>query len=150
VRHREAVFRYLRARCDGEDQALELAAVTFERAFVALPSYRTRGGGFLAWLFRIARNAAIDEQRRRRRTALAVDINAPVEPSLEEQVIAGEERAKLRRLVAELPDPQRDAVALRYGGGLTAREIGLVIGKSEEATQKLISRAVGRLREEFK
>lgn len=53
-------------------------------------------------------------------------------------------------MVAALPDLQRDAVAIRYAAGLTAGEIGLVIGKSEEATQKLISRAVAQLKETYR
>ncbi|HEY8707049.1 MAG TPA: sigma factor-like helix-turn-helix DNA-binding protein [Burkholderiaceae bacterium] len=53
-------------------------------------------------------------------------------------------------MVAALPDLQRDAVAMRYAAGLTAGEIGLVIGKSEEAAQKLISRAVAQLKETYR
>ena len=66
-RYRLPVFRYLRARGETEDSAADLAAVTFERALRALPRYRSRGGGLAAWLFRIARNAALDEHRRRSR-----------------------------------------------------------------------------------
>ena len=53
-------------------------------------------------------------------------------------------------MVAALPELQRDAVAMRYAVGLTAREIGLVIGKNEEATQKLLSRAVAQLKETYR
>ena len=63
VRHREAVYHYLRARCASDDHALELTAVTFERALAAMPRYSSRGGGVVAWLLRIARNAVIDEER---------------------------------------------------------------------------------------
>ena len=59
-RHREAVFRYLRARCRDDDLALELTAVTFEKALVNIGRYRAKGGGVLAWLLRIGRNAATD------------------------------------------------------------------------------------------
>ena len=52
--------------------------------------------------------------------------------------------------VNRLPDVQREALALRYAAGLTAREIGAVIGKSEQATQKLLSRALATLREEHR
>lgn len=149
LRYREPVFRYLRARCASDDQALEVAAVTFERAFVAIGRYRSRGGGFLAWLFRIARNAAIDEARRRRRGLPLAALADQRSRSPEDLVLESERRDRLVELVAGLPDPQRDAIALRYGAGLTAREIGRVIGKSEQATQKLISRALARLREDF-
>ncbi|MBA3801031.1 MAG: hypothetical protein H0X18_18440, partial [Geodermatophilaceae bacterium] len=44
----------------------------------------------------------------------------------------------------------REAVLLRYSAGLTAREIGPVIGKSAGATQKLIERALQILKEELR
>ena len=103
----------------------------------------------VAWLLRIARNAVIDQERKRRplvpqwKTSEA----ASAEPTPEEAAIGAEERRALRRLLADLPEVQRDAIALRYGTGLTARQIGGVINKGEEATQKLINRAVARLKE---
>ncbi len=69
------------------------------------------------------------------------------EPSPEDVAVRSDERRRIRLLVADLPEVQRDALAMRFGAGLTARQIGLVIGKNEEATQKLISRALSRLRE---
>lgn len=148
--HRETVFRYLRARCRDDDLALELTAVTFEKALRAIPRYRTQGGGVVAWLLRIARNAAADHERRQRPLVpqWRVNTDGPShEPSPEEVAVRTDERRRLRLLVADLPGVQRDALALRFGADLTARQIGVVIGKSEEATQKLISRATARLRE---
>jgi RNA polymerase sigma-70 factor, ECF subfamily len=153
LEHRESVFHYLRARVRDEDEALELTAVTFEKAYRAFGRYQARDGGVLAWLLRIARNAAIDHERRLRPLAGGGGLDAEhpsADPSPEEAVVARDERHRVRLLVASLPDLQRDAVAMRYGVGLTAREIGLVIGKGEEATQKLISRALGRLKEAYR
>ncbi len=152
VQHRDRVFRFLRARCASDDDALELTATTFERALVAMPRYSTRGGGLLAWLLRIARNAAVDHERRGRRLLF---VSSPPEgptsdPTPEEAAIGAEERRVLRALISELPPVQRDALALRFGAGMRAREIALVIGKSEEATQKLLARAIGRLKENLK
>jgi RNA polymerase sigma-70 factor (ECF subfamily) len=152
-RHRESVFRYLRARCTNDDDALDLTAVTFERALIALPKYRSVGAGFAAWLLRIARNAAIDHGRRQRaRPAPAALIEAASQPARDDPeaaAIASDEQRRLRALVRALPEPQRDALALRYSVGLTARQIGAVIGKSEEATQKLITRALSELKEAY-
>ncbi len=149
VAHRETVFRYLRARCGSDDDALDLTGVTFERALAAIPRYASRGGGVVAWLLRIARNAVIDQERRRR--PLIPQWKAPEhaspDPTPEEASINAEERRTLREHLAQLPAVQRDALALRYAAGLTASEIGAVIGKSEEATQKLMSRAIARLKE---
>jgi RNA polymerase sigma-70 factor (ECF subfamily) len=151
--HRESVFRYLRARCSNDDDALDLTAATFERAFVAIAKYRPLGAGFSAWLLRIARNAAIDHGRRHRaRPAPATLREAegqPAQDDPEATAIASDDHRRLRELVRALPEPQRDALALRYSAGLTARQIGAVIGKNEEATQKLIARALSDLKEAY-
>ena len=52
--------------------------------------------------------------------------------------------------MAALPEAQRDAIVLRYAAGLTAHEIGSVINKSEAATQKLLTRALARLKESYR
>ena len=152
-RHRDSVFRYLRVRCTNDDDALDLTAVTFERALVAIPKYRPLGAGFAAWLLRIARNAAIDDSRRQRArpaaAALAEAERQPARDDPEAAAVAADENRRLRALVRALPEPQRDALALRYSAGLTARQIGAVIGKSEEATQKLITRALSDLKEAY-
>ena len=146
-RHRLPVYRYLRARVGSDDAAAELTAVTFERALGAIGRYRTRGGGLLAWLLRIARNAAIDDARRRSPRPLEYALAVPGESDPAAAVVVAERHAVLRSAVAALPEPQREAVLLRYASRLTAREIGEVIGRSEAATQKLLSRALATLRE---
>ena len=151
ARHRLAVFRYLRTRTSSEDHATELTAVTFERALKAMPRYRPSGGGFLAWLLRIARNAAIDAGRRASAVPLDADLpddrhsNAP-----EAAILANETRATLAAAINRLPEVQREAIVLRYAARLTAREIGEVLGKTDQATQKLISRALEAIRESYR
>ena len=149
VRHRDSVLGYLRARTRADDAALELTAVTFERALVSIHRYRRRGGGFRAWLLRIARNAAVDEGRRRGRMAnVGLDpVFVDGAPRPVEAAEVADDRRRLRLAIAALPEPQRDALGLRFGAGLTAREIGAVIDKGEAATQKLIERAIDRLLE---
>lgn len=150
-RHRLAVFRYLRARTPTEEDAGELTAVTFERALAAMPRYRSTGGGVVAWLLRIARNAAIDAGRRSPTVAFDAgfaDVTRASSP--EESALDRERLANVGQAVGRLPAVQREALALRFAAGLTAREIGEVLGKSEPATQKLISRALAALREDYR
>ena len=143
-RHRVAVFRYARSRTASDDAALELTAVTFERALRSIDGFRPRGGGMVAWLLRIARNAAIDAARRDGRRRDAGPDADLVDPA------RLDERAELRLLVEGLPDVQRDAIELRYAGGLTAREIGAVLAISEGAAQKHLERALHALREAYR
>ena len=59
------------------------------------------------------------------------------------------ERRELLDLVGRLPSDLREALLLRYAGGLTAREIGAVLGKRDAAVQKQIERGLNALREAF-
>ncbi len=145
--HRLSVYRYLRARTGSEQDALDLAADTFERAWGSLAGFRRRDGGVQAWLLRIARNAAIDAHRRRRPTVDLADADLQLlRATVEADRLEGE-RADILDLVGRLPEDQREALLLRYAGGLTAREIGVVIGKREGAVQKQIERGLAALRE---
>ncbi len=144
-RYRLPVYRYLRARGANDEDALDLTAATFERAFAGRNAFRPRDGGLGAWLFRIARNAAIDAHRRRRPDGFLTDRD---DVGLAIAVDHAErERQEIVDAVSTLPDAQRDAIWLRYASGLSAREIGYVLGKSEGAIQKQIQRALDALRE---
>jgi len=148
VRHRSPVYRYLRTRTTDGDDAADLTALTFERAFVAIARYRPGGAGVRAWLVGIARNASIDHGRRR---LAAPRPERPSDPDegLEARFVADEAASELRGRVAALPPDQRDAIVLRFAAGLTAREIGDVLGKSEAASQKLVSRGLTALKEAY-
>lgn len=144
-RYRLPVYRYLRARGANDEDALDLTAATFERAFAGRHAFRPRDGGLGAWLFRIARNAAIDAHRRRRADGSLTEgdeVGFAIAADHAER-----ERREVVDAVSGLPDVQRDAIWLRYASGLSAREIGHVLGKSEEAIQKQIQRALDALRE---
>ena len=147
-RHRLTVYRYARSRTSSDDAALEVTAQTFERALRSIEGFRPRGGGMAAWLLRIARNVAIDEGRRAARAGAGGDAVAASGQSADPVRI--DELTELRAMVASLPERQRDAVALRYAAGLTAREIGAVLGMSEDAAQKQLERALGTLREAYR
>lgn len=153
LRHRLQLFRYARARTGDDDVAADLVSLTFERALGSIGQYRPMGGGFRAWLFRIARNEIVDASRRRRTVARhvrATPVAEVVQAGPEDDVLRAESFEEIRGLVARLPDPQRDAILLRFAGGLSAREIGLTLGRSEGATQKLITRALAVLKEAYR
>lgn len=148
--YRLPVYRYLRTRTASDDEAADLVGVTFERALRAIRTYRSSGSA-IGWLLRIARNAAIDAFRKGQPTlslqAVETERQSALDPPPEVAYLAIERLRELRAQVHALPEPTRDAIALRYGAGLPTREIATVIGKSEAATQKLISRGLAALKE---
>ena len=112
AQHREAVFRYLRARTDDEDEALDLAATTFERALRYLEQSPTVELG-VGWLLRTARNAAVDARRRRRAAEVVGRVlhwQGRDETSPELVVLADEQAAMVRRAVACTP-PSRSVTS---------------------------------------
>ncbi len=154
LRYRDPVFRYVRRLSGSEDEAADLTALTFEHALAKLHGYRGEGAGFAPWLLRIARNLAWDARRRKRPWLPLQLLGAarhPREPSTpEEATLRRESVGEVSRHLDQLPEVQRECLLLRYGAGLTAREIGQVIGKSDEATQKLITRALAKLKENYR
>jgi RNA polymerase sigma-70 factor (ECF subfamily) len=144
-RHRTPVYRYLRARTASDADAQDLTATTFERAMGAIHRFRPVGGGMIAWLIRIARNAHSDALRQQRRRGTEFG-SAAAEPSID----SADDTVILRSLIDGLPETQREAIQLRFAAGLTAREIGGVLGISEAAAQKHVERGVRALKEAYR
>jgi RNA polymerase sigma-70 factor, ECF subfamily len=145
------VYRYLRARAASDDDAADLTQQAFLKALDALPAYRERGLPFAAWLFRIARNAAIDHHRRQRPTTDLAACSAllPAGDDPEGSIIHGERLQRLRQLVDGLEPDKRELLALRFAGGLSSREIAEVVGKSEAAVKRQLTRIIALLREQY-
>ena len=153
VRYRTRVYWYLRARSATDEDAADLTQQTFMQAWDALPRYQERGVSFVAWLFRIAHNLALNAARRHRptldwaalpETALGVAADEP-----ETLAVQQEATARLRALIAGLDPEQRELLTLRFVAGLTVREIASVLGIGEEATKKRLQRTIRALKERF-
>lgn len=126
------------------DAAEDVVAATFERALRRRGSFDARRGTPRAWLFGIARNAALDELRRRRRTA-TLHADPPETAPGEEDDSA--ERATVRAALAALEPRDREIVALKFHGGLSNGELARVLGCSESNAGTRLHRALTRLRE---
>lgn len=133
-RYQGAIVNYVYRMLGQYEDAVDLSQDVFVKAYTALHSYQPKYP-FSAWLFRIARNAAIDEIRRRRLTLVALD--EPLETSegtMERQLAAdgpGPEQALLQheasRLIdqalASLPDKYREPLVLRHASDMSYEEI---------------------------
>lgn len=145
------VHRYIASRLDRRADAEDLTQAVFVRALEALPRYEDRGIPFGAWLFRLARNAVIDF-RRTHRDHLDLDgleDAARSDPGPDQVVAARQEFDAIGLALGRLTDEQRDAIALRFFAGLSAREAAHVMGKQEGTVRGLQFRAIAALRREL-
>lgn len=151
-RHQERIFGYLVGMVRDREVAHDLFQETFLRAIAAMQRRRgsyEKQGRWLGWVMRIARNAALDHLRSRRKwqdverddeegTSFFERL-ASEEPGIEEAVDLSERLEELRAAIEKLPPEQREVVLLRHEAELTFREIA-------EITDVSINTALGRMR----
>ncbi|MGV1047321.1 MAG: RNA polymerase sigma factor [Solirubrobacterales bacterium] len=145
---RDDVYAYVASLLRDRAAAEEVTATAFERAYRKRSRFDPGRGERRAWLFGIARNAALDELRRRGRQAeLAaepVDLEAA---AVEETAAESERRLAIATALATLEPRERELIALKFFAGLGNAEIGAVVGVSESNAGTKLHRAVNKLRE---
>jgi RNA polymerase sigma-70 factor (ECF subfamily) len=143
-----AVLGYLRVRKVSDPDGL--TNEVFARAFRTIHTFRGDVARFRAWLFTIARNAAIDDARRRERRVREVPLDHAPEPvtgDLEAEVLEHHDAdERVRSLLAQLSDDQREVIALRVLADLSVAQTAAVTDKSYEAVKALQRRGLAALR----
>jgi RNA polymerase sigma-70 factor, ECF subfamily len=145
------VHRYVRVRIADRAACEDVTSDVFLTALSKLDAFRG-SGSFAAWLFRIAQNAVRDHQRIRPVTPFAEEALGglvDLDPGPDEQALRGERLQLLRSLVAELSGEQQELLALRYGAGLRAGEIGELLGKTPVAVRVALHRVLNDLRRRY-
>lgn len=144
---RDDVYAYVCGMVRDSAAAEDVTAQAFERAYRKRRSFNAKRGSRRAWLFGIARNAALDELRRRKRhVTLAADPADDDAPGAEQTAEVAERKATLREAIAALSPRERELVALKFFAGLGNAEIAAVIGTSESNAGTRIHRVLEKLR----
>jgi RNA polymerase sigma-70 factor (ECF subfamily) len=150
-RYRDAIYRFCLARTGTSHDAEDLASDVFVKALNSIDRYQDRGLPFAAFLYRIARNAAIDRSRTLKQP-LSVD-GLLVEPSstqnVEGEATLAVEKSILLAALSKLKSEHRDVITMRFIEGYAAAEVAQLLGKTEGAIRTLQHRALERLRKEF-
>jgi RNA polymerase sigma-70 factor (ECF subfamily) len=145
---RDDVLAYATTLLRDPAAAEEVCAVAFERACRKRASWRPERGAPRAWLFGIARNAALDELRRRSRSAaLAAEPEDLDAATPDEAADAALRRAAVRAALARLTPRDRELIALKFHAGLDNAELAAVLGVSPSNAGTLLHRAMTKLRE---
>ncbi|HWH09786.1 MAG TPA: sigma-70 family RNA polymerase sigma factor [Solirubrobacteraceae bacterium] len=126
--------------------AEDITALAFERAYRRRVIFNPARGSARAWLFGIARNAALDELRRRRRSASLLGDVPAEEPAVEDE----DERIRhdaVRVGLGRLEPAQRELILLKFHGQLSNAELAKLLGCSVSNAGTRLCRALERLRE---
>ncbi len=149
LRHKNRLFTYIVQMVRDRDLADDIFQETFVKAITTIRQGRYSDfGKFSAWITRIARNLAIDSFRAEKSEATVStdDTNFDVlnrrelsEETVEDAMIDLQIEHDVRRLVDELPEPQREVLMMRFYKNLSFKEIAEITGVS-------INTALGRMR----
>jgi RNA polymerase sigma-70 factor, ECF subfamily len=138
----ERIYAFIARRVGERDLAEDLTSDVFHKALANLGRFEWRGVPFVTWLFRIAANAIADRSKRAAKEA----VEDPPEGSTEMNLEAVEHRARLFRLVDQLPADQRRVIFQRFVEQRSIREISQQLGRTEGAVKQLQFRALANLR----
>jgi RNA polymerase sigma-70 factor (ECF subfamily) len=139
------VYAFISYRVRDHELAEDLTQGTFERALRAWSRFDPRRASEATWLLAIARNVVIDSHRRERIVLEELPHDAQIgsEPSPEDRFAGSPE---LLAALQQLGEQEREIIALRFGGDLTAAEIAGVLGMTVANVQQILSRSTRRLR----
>jgi RNA polymerase sigma-70 factor, ECF subfamily len=141
------VYGYVASLLRDQAAAEDVTAQVFERAYRKRRSFRMSRGSSEAWIFGIARNAALDELRKRKRRAgLYVDLEDVSSPTPAEYAELALRRETVRAALMTLDPREQEIVALKFAGELANAEIARVLRISESNAGTRLHRALEKLR----
>ncbi len=149
--YHERIYRYVYLKLPTQEDAEDIAADTFLRAWQYLQEKKAVRS-LQAFLYQIARNLVVDFYRRRGGKVESIDELEIVvadrgDLSLEEKMMLKSDIAQIERGIRQLKDIYRDVVILHYLNDVPLKEVARLIEKSQGATRVLAHRAVKTLRD---
>jgi RNA polymerase sigma-70 factor (ECF subfamily) len=146
-RHHRSLFRYFVSMNSAREQAEDLVQDVFFRMLRYRESYDP-AQSFTAWMYQIARNAGVD-QVRKRGPAEVIDIDAVQQRDMslgpEECVARGQDLALLRRAMGQLPNDKREILVLSRFQGMKYEDIAEVLGCEVGTVKVRVYRAIRAL-----
>jgi RNA polymerase sigma-70 factor (ECF subfamily) len=142
------IHRFIASRVNRPSDAEDLTQLVFVKALEALPRYEARGIPFGGWLFRLARNAIIDQIRTRRdHLPLVTALTRETDDAGPEATAAlRDDLDRVAHALADLTDDQREVIELRFFAGLSVLETAIAMGRQEGTVRGLQFRAIAALR----
>lgn len=144
------LYNYFRYRLGDETVAEELTSVVLEKAWTKRHRYRKDRAAFFTWLFAIAQKEVLMYLRKRRVTLPNSMAEAVTGDTTEDMVQHTQDIRQLSYLLTNLPEREREILALKYGADLNNREIAVVMELSESNVGTILNRVLQRLHGQWK
>lgn len=147
------VYRYVYLRTRSKQSSEDIAQTVFLKMYSSIEKFEHKKDSPLPFLFTIARNTMLDSFRKESHSAAEDD--ETLSEKIDERShydFSGEKESKnlAEIAVSILEGEQKDAIILKFLGGMPNSEIAKVLGKSEEMVRQLQSRGIKKIREHFK
>lgn len=144
------LFNFFRYRTGDDHLAQDLTSTTMMRAWRSRERFSGERGKFEAWIFAIARNVVVDHLRKHRPTVtLEAIYDLASDFSVEQEAQKARDFTRLYARLSQLPDREQELIALKYGAGMTNREVAVATGLSESNVGTLLHRTIKKLRAEW-
>jgi len=151
-RYHVRVYRYLYTHLGNEHDAADVMQQVFLQVWKQGQTYDPQRGTVATWLFSIAHHRLVDFYRMSRPSLSWESLPevTAMDQNPEAKVISEETIARVRKMLEALPQPEQELLALRFAARLSSAEIASLIGKSEAATKKQLTRLLHRLQEQYR
>jgi RNA polymerase sigma-70 factor (ECF subfamily) len=147
----EQIFRYIHQRMDDKEMAFDITSQVFLKAMINLPKYKYKGVPFSSWLYRIAMSEVYQSFKDKKSTRTVNVDTSNVEDIIDEveQDNTGEMRQALVEVIGDLPEIELQIIEMRYFEKRSYREIGDILGMTENNAKVRAYRIVEKLKKRF-
>jgi RNA polymerase sigma-70 factor (ECF subfamily) len=143
------IYDFVFYRTLHKETAEDITSKVFIKALENIGSFKPEKAAFNTWLYQIARNSIIDHFRTHKPSGeLDESLNLASSENLENQTHAKLELEKVKKYLNTLDPSVREIVVMRVWDGLSFKEIGEVVGKSEAASKMAFGRVMEKLSRE--
>lgn len=140
------ILRYCKRHIIDQNLAEDATQETFYRVFRSLMRYQDKER-FRAWLYMIARNICIDENRKQKNTIPLESEDIGEESSEIHQI---ENSDEIEQLLSVLPEEQREAILLYFEDELTYKEISKILGIPARTVQSRVKNGIKAIKKRRK
>lgn len=152
-RYINKIYRFIFLKVNSQEMAEDLTSETFLKTWEVFKNGAPKIENIQAFLYQTARNLVIDYYREKEKTKIiSAEVGRPIadpRQNLEERVLIQSDLEKVKSAIATLNEDYQNAIIWYYLDDLPISEIAKLLGRTEEATRVLISRALKTLREKL-